>query len=46
MNVARLRADGVVLIEPGEGYLSCGATRRRGMASPENFWRDRRGAEG
>lgn len=34
-NVEQLRADGVVLIGPEEGYLSCGTTGPGRMASPE-----------
>ncbi len=34
-NVAQLRADGAFLIEPGEGYLSCGETGAGRMAEPE-----------
>lgn len=34
-NVDRLRADGFVLIEPAEGYLSCGAVGPGRMAEPE-----------
>ena len=37
-NVARLRADGVVLIDPEEGYLSCGAIGAGRMASPEKLF--------
>ena len=36
-NAARLRADGVVWIEPGSGYLASGATGRGRMASPERI---------
>ena len=34
-NVAQLRADGLVLIDPEEGYLSCGEVGPGRMASPE-----------
>ena len=34
-NVAQLRADGIVLIDPEEGYLSCGMTGPGRMAEPE-----------
>jgi phosphopantothenoylcysteine decarboxylase len=34
-NVAQLRADGVVLIDPEEGYLSCGARGPGRMAEPD-----------
>jgi phosphopantothenoylcysteine decarboxylase len=36
-NVAQLRADGVILIEPEEGYLSCGARGVGRMAEPETI---------
>ena len=36
-NVAQLRADGVVLVDPEEGYLSCGAVGAGRMASPERL---------
>lgn len=38
-NVAQLRADGVVLIGPEEGYLSCGTRGPGRMASPETIFR-------
>ncbi len=38
-NVAQLRADGVVLIDPGEGYLSCGMHGPGRMAEPEVIFR-------
>ena len=37
-NVARLRADGFVLIDPEEGYFSCGAIGAGRMASPEKLF--------
>ncbi len=37
-NVAQLRADGVVLVDPEEGYLSCGAIGAGRMASPEKIF--------
>ena len=37
-NVEQLRADGVVLIGPEEGYLSCGAEGMGRMASPEKIF--------
>ena len=37
-NVQRLRDDGVVLIEPEEGYLSCGTSGPGRMASPERIF--------
>jgi phosphopantothenoylcysteine decarboxylase/phosphopantothenate--cysteine ligase len=37
-NVAQLRADGVLLIDPEEGYLSCGAFGAGRMASPEKLF--------
>ena len=37
-NVAQLRADGVILIDPEEGYLSCGAVGAGRMASPEKLF--------
>ncbi len=36
-NVAQLRADGVVVIDPEEGYLSCGTRGPGRMASPEKI---------
>lgn len=38
-NVAQLRADGVTLIDPEEGYLSCGQTGPGRMAEPETIFR-------
>ena len=38
-NVAQLRADGFVLIDPEEGYLSCGQVGPGRMASPEKIFR-------
>jgi len=38
-NVRQLRADGVILIEPEEGYLSCGARGVGRMAEPETIFR-------
>ena len=37
-NVAQLRADGVVLIDPEEGYLSCGMYGPGRMAEPEKIF--------
>ena len=37
-NVEQLRADGVVLIGPEEGYLSCGTYGPGRMASPEKIF--------
>ena len=37
-NVRRLREDGVVLIDPEEGYLSCGTSGPGRMASPEKVF--------
>lgn len=37
-NVAQLRADGVLLIEPGDGYLSCGMRGPGRMAEPETIY--------
>ena len=37
-NVAQLRADGVVLVGPEEGYLSCGTRGVGRMASPETIF--------
>ncbi len=37
-NVARLRQDGVRLVDPEEGYLSCGARGPGRMASPETIF--------
>jgi len=36
-NVEQLRADGIVLIDPEEGYLSCGASGPGRMASPDKI---------
>ena len=38
-NVAQLRGDGIVLIDPEEGYLSCGMTGPGRMAEPEKIFR-------
>ncbi len=38
-NVAQLRADGITLIGPEEGYLSCGMTGPGRMAEPEAIFR-------
>jgi phosphopantothenoylcysteine decarboxylase/phosphopantothenate--cysteine ligase len=38
-NVAQLRADGVTLIDPEEGYLSCGMRGPGRMAEPERIFR-------
>lgn len=37
-NVAQLRADGFLLIDPEEGYLSCGAVGPGRMAEPERIF--------
>jgi phosphopantothenoylcysteine decarboxylase/phosphopantothenate--cysteine ligase len=37
-NVAQLRADGFLLVDPEEGYLSCGAVGTGRMASPEKIF--------
>lgn len=37
-NVAQVRADGVMLIDPEEGYLSCGARGPGRMAAPETIF--------
>ena len=37
-NVTQLRADGVVLIDPEEGYLSCGTRGVGRMAEPETIF--------
>jgi phosphopantothenoylcysteine decarboxylase/phosphopantothenate--cysteine ligase len=37
-NVAQLLADGVVLVDPEEGYLSCGEVGAGRMASPEKIF--------
>jgi phosphopantothenoylcysteine decarboxylase len=37
-NVAQLRADGFVLVDPEEGYLSCGAVGVGRMAAPEKIF--------
>lgn len=37
-NIRQLRADGIVLVEPEEGYLSCGAVGTGRMASPERIF--------
>jgi len=38
-NVAQLRGDGFLLIDPEEGYLSCGQVGPGRMASPERIFR-------
>jgi phosphopantothenoylcysteine decarboxylase/phosphopantothenate--cysteine ligase len=38
-NVTQLRADSIVLIDPEEGYLSCGEVGAGRMASPERIFR-------
>ncbi len=38
-NVAQLRADGVVLIDPEEGHLSCGMSGPGRMAEPQTIFR-------
>ena len=38
-NVAQLRGDGFVFIDPEEGYLSCGQVGPGRMASPEKIFR-------
>ena len=37
-NVAQLRTDGLTLVDPEEGYLSCGETGAGRMASPETLF--------
>jgi phosphopantothenoylcysteine decarboxylase len=37
-NVAQLRGDGVEIIDPESGYLSCGAYGQGRMASPEKIY--------
>jgi phosphopantothenoylcysteine decarboxylase/phosphopantothenate--cysteine ligase len=37
-NVAQLRTDGILLIDPEEGYLSCGTRGPGRMASPEKIF--------
>jgi phosphopantothenoylcysteine decarboxylase len=37
-NLAQLRADGLTIIEPGEGRLSCGAIGAGRMAEPEEIF--------
>ncbi|MEN6449514.1 MAG: flavoprotein, partial [Thermoguttaceae bacterium] len=37
-NVAQVRADGVTLIDPEEGYLSCGMTGPGRMAEPATIF--------
>jgi len=37
-NVAQLASDGVVLIDPEEGYLSCGTSGPGRMAAPEKIF--------
>ena len=37
-NVARLREDGVVMIDPDEGHLSCGTVGTGRMAEPETIF--------
>jgi phosphopantothenoylcysteine synthetase/decarboxylase len=38
-NVVQLRADGVQLLDPGDGYLSCGMRGPGRMAEPEAIFR-------
>jgi phosphopantothenoylcysteine decarboxylase len=38
-NVAQLRADDIVLVDPEEGYLSCGMRGPGRMAEPETIFR-------
>lgn len=37
-NVRQLREDGFILVDPEEGYLSCGTTGPGRMASPERIF--------
>jgi phosphopantothenoylcysteine decarboxylase/phosphopantothenate--cysteine ligase len=37
-NVAQLRADGFTIVDPEEGYLSCGMVGPGRMASPEKIF--------
>jgi phosphopantothenoylcysteine decarboxylase/phosphopantothenate--cysteine ligase len=37
-NIAQLRTDGIVIIDPEEGYLSCGTLGPGRMASPERLF--------
>jgi phosphopantothenoylcysteine decarboxylase len=37
-NVAQLRNDGIILIDPESGYLSCGAIGAGRMAEPEHIF--------
>jgi phosphopantothenoylcysteine decarboxylase len=37
-NIAQLRADGVTLIDPESGYLSCGAIGAGRMAEPDHIF--------
>jgi phosphopantothenoylcysteine synthetase/decarboxylase len=37
-NVAQLRADGLSIIDPEEGYLSCGEVGAGRMADPETIF--------
>jgi phosphopantothenoylcysteine decarboxylase/phosphopantothenate--cysteine ligase len=36
-NVEQLRADGVLIVDPEEGYLSCGSMGPGRMAAPEKI---------
>jgi len=38
-NVAQLREDGIAMIDPEEGYLSCGKSGPGRMAEPETIFR-------
>jgi phosphopantothenoylcysteine decarboxylase/phosphopantothenate--cysteine ligase len=38
-NIARLRGWGVQVLDPGEGYLACGAIGAGRMAEPEDIFR-------
>jgi phosphopantothenoylcysteine decarboxylase len=37
-NLAQIRADGLMVIEPGAGYLSCGAIGAGRMAEPDQIF--------
>ena len=37
-NLAQLRADGVSMIDPGEGHLSCGMYGPGRMAEPDTIF--------
>ena len=37
-NIAQLKADGIMMIDPDSGYLSCGAIGAGRMAEPDRIF--------